>query len=462
MTPKQVPAMLDLARKFPKVHIAWWGPTWSAVVTHSDTIKPVLRSTEGKPFTYDLFRNWLGDGLLHSSGKKWHKRRRLLTPAFHYEILKGYQKVTNQCTDVFLDKMSQPAKDGTTVDLFADVSLLTLDVILRCAFSHETACQTTPNNPYITALYRYFDLFMDRVKAPWLYSDWIWQFSGNARETKAALSVIHGTAKSVIAKRRAELADAKSSTIEELLAPSEKDDTITTTKRYPDFLDILLLSRDETGAPLPEQDILDEVNTFLFEGHDTTASGLVWIMYALAKYPEFQELARKEVDGVLDGKTELEHDELGKLPFTTMFVKECLRMYPPVPLISRRLPATFQIPNTPTLPSSIPVPEGGQCDMFIYALHHDPTLWPNPSEFDPYRFTPENSAGRDPYAFVPFSAGPRNCIGQNFAMGELKTVTARVLKRFELVEEKGFEPKPLFRFVLRSENGVRIVFKERK
>uniref|UniRef100_H3CK18 aromatase n=1 Tax=Tetraodon nigroviridis TaxID=99883 RepID=H3CK18_TETNG len=147
-------------------------------------------------------------------------------------------------------------------------------------------------------------------------------------------------------------------------------------------------------------------DTFMFEGHDTTASGISFILYNLACHPEHQK-CREEILQVLNGKDTMDWEDLSKIPYTTMCIKESLRLHPPVPGISRKTtkPITFFDGRT--------LPAGTRIGTSVFGIHRNATVWENPTVFDPLRFLPENASKRSPHAFVPFAAGPRNCIGSN-------------------------------------------------
>ncbi|XP_015472219.1 cytochrome P450 4F4-like [Parus major] len=209
--------------------------------------------------------------------------------------------------------------------------------------------------------------------------------------------------------------------------------------------------QDEDGHTLSDGDIAAEADTFMFEGHDTTASGLAWLFYNLAGHPEHQERCRQEVQQLLAGRdtADIEWEDLSRLPFTTMCIKESLRLHPPVTAVSRR--CTQDVP----LRDGRVIPKGVICLMSIYGTHHNPELWPEPEVFNPLRFSPENSKGRPPASFIPFSSGPRNCIGQSFAMAEMKVVVALTLSRFVLRRDAARPPprrKP--ELILRAEDGL--------
>ncbi|NXL96194.1 CP4B1 protein, partial [Alectura lathami] len=197
-----------------------------------------------------------------------------------------------------------------------------------------------------------------------------------------------------------------------------------------------------------------EVDTFMFEGHDTTTSGISWILYSMAMHPEHQQRCREEIKGIVGDRDTIEWDDLGKMPYTTMCIKESLRLFPPVPAVSRQLsePVTFFDGRS--------LPEGTQIGVSIFAIHRNRDVWEDPEVYDPLRFSPENSAQRHSHAFLPFSAGSRNCIGQQFAMNEMKVATALTLLRFELFPIASKPPAPIPQLVLKSSNGIHLRLKK--
>ncbi|XP_044540794.1 cytochrome P450 4A5-like [Gracilinanus agilis] len=172
-------------------------------------------------------------------------------------------------------------------------------------------------------------------------------------------------------------------------------------KRHLDFLDILLCTKTENGDSLSDKELRAEVDTFMFEGHDTTASGISWLFYALAMNPEHQQKCREEIRNLLRDGMAISWEQLNQMPYTTMCIKESLRLYPPVTSISRELSKPLTFPDGRSLPS------GTMVTLHIHALHHNPIVWPEPEVFNPLRFSPENSISRHTHSFLPFSAGTR-------------------------------------------------------
>lgn len=435
--------MVKWGEQYPFAFPIWLGPLLGSLsIHHPDYVKTILVSSEPKDdLAYGFLKSWIGDGLLLSKGQKWFRHRRLLTPGFHYDVLKPYVKQMAECAETMLNKWESYASTNKAFELFEHVSLMTLDSILKCAFSYNSNCQTEGGtNAYIKAVYELSNLTNLRVRTFPYHNDIIFYLSPHGFRYRKATRVAHSHTEEVIRKRKEALKE-------------ENELSRIQAKRNLDFLDILLFARDEQQQGLSDEDVRAEVDTFMFEGHDTTASGISFILYCLACNPEHQKICRNEINEVLDGKDTMDWEDLSKIPYTTMCIKESLRLYPPVPGVSRKItkPMTFFDGRS--------VPAGTRVGISLFAIHRNATVWENPDVFDPLRFLPENASKRSSHAFVPFSAGPRNCIGQNFAMNEMKVATALTLKRYELIEDSTFKPKIVPRLVLRSLNGIHIKIK---
>ncbi|KAK2494026.1 hypothetical protein MC885_015623, partial [Smutsia gigantea] len=201
----------------------------------------------------------------------------------------------------------------------------------------------------------------------------------------------------------------------------------------------------ENSNSFSDIDLQSEVNTLMLAGHDTMAGGISWLLYHLALNPEHQERCREEIRGILGDRSSITWDQLGEMAYTTMCIKESLRLAPPIPSISRELSKPITFPDGRSLPAGITVV------LSIWGLHHSPAIWENPKE---------NSDQRHPHSFLPFSAGPRNCIGQHFAMVELKVAIALILLHFKVTPEPTRPLVFLPQIVLKPKNGVHLHLKK--
>ena len=402
------------------------------VLNHPEPASLLLKTAEPKAETiYGFLREWLGDGLLISTGKRWARDRRLLTRGFHFDILRGYLPVYKESVGAVLDQWAEVSRqdNGQKVNVSTASKQITLESILRCIMSYNPHNQSEEANRqmerYVKAVDEISRLMLQRAFNPLLHSNFIFALSSTGRKFYKERAVCHSISQSLIEERRRSLAKMK----EEQGLDSQEEEIVALKKQSAtgslDFLDILLTVRDEDGEGLSDKEIQEQVDTFLFEGHDTTASGLQWTLFFLAKHPDLQEKCRQEVRSCLDDNQEFTYESLSKLLYLTQFIKESTRLKPPVPYISRNL-------TQPMTVEGYFLPKGSMVTASILGCNRHPDAWERPLEFDPDRFSPKNSAKRHPYAFIPFSAGPRNCIGQTLAMDELKTVISLILLRFRL------------------------------
>ncbi|XP_006898397.1 PREDICTED: leukotriene-B(4) omega-hydroxylase 2-like [Elephantulus edwardii] len=423
----------------------WWVGPWHAIIRifHPTFIKPILLAPAAiapkDVVFYSFLKPWLGDGLLLSEGDKWNRHRRMLTPAFHFNILKAYMKIFNESANILHAKWQNLASEGSArLDMFEHISLMTLDSLQKCVFSFDSHCQEKPSE-YIATILELSTLVAKRHQQILMHWDFLYHLTPDGKRFRKACRLVHDFTDAVIQERRRTLSEQG---VDDFLKAKAKTKTL-------DFIDVLLLSKDEDGKALSDEDIRAEADTIMFGGHDTTASGLSWVLYNLAKHPEYQVRCRKEVQELLRDRQpeEIEWDDLAQMPFLTMCIKESLRLYPPVTIASRC--CTQDI----VLPDGRVIPKGVICLISIFGTHHNPSVWPNPEVYDPFRFDLENSQKRSPLAFIPFSAGPRNCIGQTFALTEIKVVLALTLLRFRVLPDD-VEPKRKPELILRAEGGL--------
>uniref|UniRef100_A0A8C6IE30 Cytochrome P450, family 4, subfamily a, polypeptide 10 n=1 Tax=Mus spicilegus TaxID=10103 RepID=A0A8C6IE30_MUSSI len=344
---QELKEVVSCIEHFPSAFPCWfWGSNTYLTVYDPDYMKVILGRS--------------GYGLLLLNGQPWFQHRRMLTPAFHYDILKPYVKNMADSIRLMLDKWERLAGQDSSIEIFQHISLMTLDTVMKCAFSHKGSVQVDGNyRTYLQAIGDLNNLFHSRVRNIFHQNDTIYKLSSNGHLAKQACQLAHDHTDGVIKLRKDQLQD------EGELEKIKK-------KRRLDFLDILLFARMENGDSMSDKDLRAEVDTFMFEGHDTTASGVSWIFYALATHPEHQQRCREEVQSLLGDGSSITWDHLDQIPYTTMCIKEALRLYPPVPGIVRELSTSVTFPDGRSLP------KGVQVTLSIYGLHHNPKVWPNP------------------------------------------------------------------------------------
>ncbi|XP_041378380.1 cytochrome P450 4F6-like [Gigantopelta aegis] len=456
---KTFKTMQYIAKNFRRYHMDWMGPILpSFILSHPDVAKLLLKTSEpkarnlglGMSASYEMGVPWLGEGLLIANGERWARNRRLLTPAFHFDILNPYVTVYNKAADVLLERgggrMEASSSRDEPFELFENITLTSLDILLQCAFSYNSNCQIIGDkHPYVTAVQELTDLWVNRSLRPWLYLDFVYKLTPDGRRFQRHCNYVHKVAEDIIRARKHAL--------ESKPANSPKSDD---KHKYLDFLDILLTAKDENGVGMTDLEIRNEVDTFLFEGHDTTTSAICWILYSLAEHPDIQERVYHEVAQLMANKEGefLAWDDLQHMKYLHLCIKEGLRQHTPVPFVQRKTTQEMVL-------DGCKIPPGSLVAVQIYELHHNPDVWEEPNEFRPERFLPENMIDMDPYAFVAFSAGPRNCIGQNFALREIKTVIARIIYRYQMTLDPSHEVRPKLSLVMKAETGIKILVKPR-
>lgn len=284
---------------------------------------------------YDAIADWLGTGLLISTGQKWFTRRKVLTPAFHFQILEQFIETFDKNSAIFVNNLGK-FKDQV-FDVFPLVALSALDVICETSMGVEINAQTNSDSEYVNAVKDLTKILVQRQIHFLLRNKWIFRLTPAYWKQKKHLKVLHGFTDSVILARRDEL-------MKSLAMPAEEVKDEVGSKRKMALLDVLLRSR-VNGRPLSNMDIREEVDTFMFEGHDTTTSGIAFSLYNLAKYPKIQQKAFSEIRNVIgdDMTTPVELNDLNNLNYLELVIKETLRMFPPVPFYGRKIKKSFDL-----------------------------------------------------------------------------------------------------------------------
>ena len=429
--------LCDWTRKYGNVFCIWLGPKPMICSSSVKFSEAVLSSQKiiTKGFSYEFLHDWLKTGLLTSTGLKWKTRRKLLTPSFHFSILNNFLKIFEEQASNLVDKLAIAADNGEVVDVQVPIGLATLDIICETSMGVKVNAQSHPDSEYVKAITILNEEIQMRQKFPWLWFDVIYKLLPCGKRFYKALSIAHKLSFDVINQRM------------QMKIKETYSETPSYEKKF--FLD-LLLDIYRKGE-IDVEGIQEEVDTFMFEGHDTTSAALSWTLWLLGRNPEVQKKLHKEIDEVeLNGGSLFE--KVKSLKYLENVLKESLRMHPPVPLYGRTVEENMTIDGQF-------IPKGAQIILLVLMLHSNPEYWEHPNDFIPERFEADNFAKRNPYSYVPFSAGPRNCIGQKFAMIEEKMLLYSIMKNFSLKsmqdEDEVFSTVDI---IHKSINGIKIKF----
>ncbi|XP_065221286.1 cytochrome P450 4C1 isoform X2 [Planococcus citri] len=437
-------------KRFSPLFRSWVGPVPFVHILRPEHAEIIMSSSKHieKSLTYKFLYPWLGTGLLTSSGSKWHSHRKMITPTFHFKILDIFFEVMQEKVDILVNRLKEKCHKPP-FDVYPYITLCALDIICETAMGVPIDAQKDLESEYVKAIYEISELTIQRTIRPWMWPVGIFKWTEMGKKYFKSLRILHGFSRSVIRERK-EFRRNVGNVLE-----TEKEDDIGTKKRLA-FLD-LLLQASADGMSLTDEEIREEVDTFMFEGHDTTTASICWVLYLLGSHPEHQEKVVEELDSIFgDSNRAVTLRDMTEMKYLERVIKETLRLFPSVPFIGRTLNEDVTIEN-------YVVPKGTHLNIQLYHIHRCPDQFPNPEQFNPDNFLPENVAKRHPYSYVPFSAGPRNCIGQKFALMEEKTMLSQILRYYKVEAKEKFQDMNLMNeLVLRPENGIILTISERK
>jgi cytochrome P450 len=407
--------MVEIARDYGDLAQVRVGPLRMVLITHPDHVKHVLQEQHaryGRPAFVPLLRRVVGNGLLFSEGELWLRQRRTMQPMFHRERIAGFARIMGEAVSKRVAAWRSRTSEAP-LDLSREMSELSFEIVGRALFSTDLTAQAGELGAAIQRTLKWLE---QRTVQP--FSTPLFIPTAENRGFRAAQKLFARTIDAMLAERRSGAHDPG------------------------DLLSMLLAARDpDTGAGMSDEQLRAEVLTFLIAGYETTSAALEWTLLLLSRHPDAAERVRAEHLSVCGERPPIP-DDLPRMPYTRMVIDEALRLYPPVFGLSRRVIADDEL-------GGYAIKKGVQLLVSPYAVHRNPAFWPDPERFDPERFAPERAKQRPRYAHIPFGAGPRQCIGNAFALMELQVVIPTLIGalRFELAP--GADPTPQPRMTLR-------------
>jgi cytochrome P450 len=357
------------------------GDIW--VIAAPDDVKRVLVTNHRnytKGIGLDRVKILLGNGIMVSEGEFWRKQRRMIQPAFHRKVIARFADLVAAGNHRQLHRWELKAARHEPVNITTDMSELTLDIVLRSIFGAD----------------------LDRL--------------GDAHGDNPFAVVTREPARNLLfAFRFRSLSKVVAQVVQRRREKSGEE--------HFDFLAMLMSARDaQTDQPMSDRELTDEIMTLIVAGHETTAAALNWTWYLLSQYPEAEARLHAELEAVPD-MAEPGLQLMESLTYTQQVIHEALRLYPPGWLITRRSLGKDRL-------GGFELPAGTDVLLSPYLIHRHPAYWQDPERFMPERFTPEAEAARPRYAYIPFVAGPRHCVGETFALYEMAMHLFMTARRF--------------------------------
>jgi cytochrome P450 len=364
---------------------------------------------------HTIVRPAIGNGIVCSEGDFHRRQRKLMAPAFQPRQIANYTEIVGY----YGEKIQQMWADGSVIDLNQQMSTVTMSVIGKTLFGADVFTTTGELGAAMLATFEYVShAFSAPFQLP--YS---WPLPSHRRMRKAARLLRSHIQRFIDVRRNNPAA-------------------------HNDFLSLLLQAKDDNGLPMSDEQVMTECLTLFGAGYETTAAALCWAWYLLCQHPEMYRKVQQEVDSVLQGRTPT-YADLEQLPYCLQVLKEALRLYPPAYATCRRALDDIEI-------DGYCIPKGWAVLLVPYTLHRREDAFPEPERFDPERFAPEREKLLPRYAYVPFGAGPRICLGLHFSLMEGHLLLATLAQRvnFTLVPGQTLNPDLVDHLVLRPAGNL--------
>lgn len=359
----------------------------------------------------------LGQGMLTADGAHWKWQRQSVAGTFRHDKLLELQPTMIAAAERTRDRWLQNTR--STIDVGHEMMHTTFDIIVDTMMSGGHGIDVDKVEGSISDFLEPtgWSFALGLLKAP----EWI-PYPGRAK-AREAVKFLRASLTSVVEERRR--------------SPDDRRDLVTM---------LLSASDPDTGRTMTDAEIVDNLMTFITAGHETTALGLAWTFDLLARHPEAECKVLAEIDAVTEGRP-VTPDHVSTLVYTRQVFSEAMRLYPPAPIITRTALRDFRL-------GEYLIPAGTVLIVPIYAVHHHGSIWPDPDMFDPGRFSPDAAKARHRYAYMPFGAGPRVCIGNAFAVMEAVAIMAVLLQSLRLAAGEPRAPKPIMKVTLRPNRAL--------
>ena len=372
----------------------------------------------------------LGNGVFVSNGEVWKRQRRMMNPAFEFARISEVFPLMMQAADAMRERLDKVA-DGRDVAMDFEMTHVTADIIFRTIFSEPIPPEDAES---------IFDAFNNYQELAYIHG--VWNMAGlpqalsipRLRAIRHARNIRGPLARMV--RKRFELLETN---------PENKPQ---------DILQSLIEAQDNDGSKFTEKELIDQIAVMFLAGHETSASALSWALYLVAQDRDIQDRMHAETELAFGQEGGLQPRHFKFLKLTRDVFRETLRLYPPVSFVPRDI-------TVPETMRDKKLKKGSAIFISLWLMQRHREIWKNPDTFDPDRFSRDDEKEAIRSAYMPFSQGPRVCLGASFALQEAAIILSMIVHHYEIAPVEGHVPRPVARLTLRSENGIRLRLRKR-
>lgn len=420
-----------------EVTVAYYGPQPFLIATTPKSIESVLTNSQNlnKAFLYEMMKPWIGNGILMIEKGKWRSRRKVLTPAFHFRVLDDYAPIMNRRAREMIARLDTMGTDF--FDVIPPVRFAAFGILFETALGVQIDEAEVQRMRLLEINDEIGASVIARMMNLLHWSDTLYSLTQASKEFKKNINFVHEYNRKIVKQRLSEYR------MGEVKPDSKKS-----------FLDILLHMHMVDGT-LTEDEVKNEVTSIFIGGFETTAISIAYTLFLLGNHPEVQAKVHEEIDAIFveDLERDVTAEDIKQMKYLECVVKESMRLYPPVPLIARDVDEDMKV-------GEFTVPKGSVAVAAIYFIQRHPKYYENPDAFQPERFL--DTKEKNPFLYIPFSGGFRNCIGQKFANLEDKILLTQIMRRYTVTSKLRMDQLQLsIEVVLKAIQGLEIKIRPR-
>ncbi|XP_052890963.1 probable cytochrome P450 313a4 [Anopheles moucheti] len=416
--------LMELMHHLPSPMRAWLGPYLLVVIDRPDMVQDILSSPDcvQKPFMYDFFR--LSKGLFGAPADVWRKHRKLLNTSFSPAVLKSFVPILNAKADWFSRELSENVS-SESFDVHTLLARYTLITISSTTLGADLSVEKREVlEEYSSNAIQMFTACFERIYKAWLHPEFLFRMTSAFTEEQKRFKLFKQMSQKIMHMRQSIATPSKPKDDQQDSDPEDRQEL----PRAKIFIERLEeIARDPANS-IDEDGFQQHIDTLMFGGNDTSAQALSNTLLTLGMYPDWQEKVYQEIMDVAPTGP-ISYEDLSKLTCMEMFLKETLRLLPITGLIAR-------VPTKEVQAKHVTIPTGAIVLVPFLKIHRDKTIWgPDAEVFNPDNFLPERCAQRHPYAYIPFSQGPRNCIGMKYGWISMKILLCHVVRQYRIATD---------------------------